>query len=56
MVEKDSLVNEIENIINEIKGGLASCCSYVGASKIKNLSKCASFVRVNAQENTIFGD
>jgi len=47
---------KVENIIREIKGGLASCCSYVGATKIKDLPKCASFVRVTQQENTIFGE
>ena len=47
---------KVEDIVREIKGGLASCCSYVGATKIKDLPKCASFVRVQQQENTIFGE
>ena len=46
---------KVEEVVREIKGGLASCCSYVGATKIKDLPKCASFVRVTQQENTIFG-
>jgi len=46
----------VEDVVREIKGGLASCCSYVGASRIKDLPKCASFVRVTQQENTIFGE
>ncbi len=47
---------KVEEIVREIKGGLASCCSYVGATKIKDLPKCASFVRCTQQENTIFGE
>ena len=45
----------VEEVIREIKGGLASACTYVGASCIKDLPKCASFVRCTKQENTIFG-
>lgn len=44
------------DIIKSIKGGIASCCTYIGASKIKDMPKCASFVRVNRTHNTIFGD
>lgn len=46
---------KVEGVVREIKGGLASCCSYVGATRIKDLPKCASFVRCTQQENTIFG-
>lgn len=46
----------VENVVREIKGGLLSACTYVGASKIKDFPKCASFVRVSQQENTFFGD
>jgi len=35
-----------ENIILDILGGLRSCCTYVGARKLKDLPKCAVFVRV----------
>jgi len=45
---------KVENVVREIKGGLASCCSYVGATRIKDLPKCASFVRVTQQENNFF--
>lgn len=44
------------DIIKSIKGGIASCCTYIGASRIKDMPKCASFVRVNRTHNTIFGD
>lgn len=37
----------INSIIKDIMGGLRSCCTYVGATSIKDLPKCAEFVRVN---------
>ncbi len=46
----------VKEVIQEISGGLRSCCAYVGANCIKNLPKCASFVRVNQQENPIFNN
>ena len=49
---------KVENTINHILGGLRSCCTYVGASKLKDLSKRTTFVRVvnGYQYNTVFGD
>jgi GMP reductase len=44
----------VKNTVNEILGGLRSACTYVGASKLKDLSKCATFIRVNNQYNKIF--
>jgi len=44
----------VSDIVREIKGGLSSCCSYVGAARIKDLPKCALFVRTTQQENIIF--
>jgi len=41
----------IENTIQEILGGLRSACAYIGARRIKDLPKCATFVRVNRQNN-----
>ena len=38
-----------------ILGGLRSSCTYVGASSLKQLSKCTTFVRVNNQYNDVFG-
>jgi len=38
---------KVENTIQQILGGLRSACTYVGASKLKDLSKCTTFVRVN---------
>ncbi len=39
----------------EILGGLRSACTYVGAVKLKELSKRTTFVRVTQQLNTVFG-
>lgn len=41
----------LEDTLQDILGGLRSACSYVGATNLKNLPKCASFVRVNNQVN-----
>lgn len=35
------------DVIREILGGLRSACTYVGARRLKDLSKCATFIRVN---------
>jgi GMP reductase len=40
--------------IQDLLGGLRSTCTYVGASELKNLSKCTTFVRVNNQFNRTF--
>jgi GMP reductase len=40
--------------MQEIEGGLRSACAYVGADKLKDLSKCTTFVRVNRTHNAVF--
>lgn len=45
----------VENIIQEILGGLRSTCTYVGARELKELTKRTTFVRVNRQKNNIYG-
>lgn len=42
------------NTINHILGGIRSTCTYIGARKIKDMSKCTTFIRVNHQVNTIY--
>ena len=39
----------------EILGGVRSACTYVGARRLKELSKRTSFVRVTQQLNEVFG-
>ena len=44
----------VENTVKDILGGLRSTCTYTGASELKHLSKCTTFVRVNKQFNDVF--
>jgi GMP reductase len=41
-------------VVQDILGGLRSACTYVGASKLKELSKCTTFIRVSQQLNESF--
>ena len=47
---------KVEDTIKDILSGIRSACTYVGADKLKTLSKCTTFVRVNSTHNTIYGD
>lgn len=44
----------IESTVQDLLGGLRSACTYVGASKLKELSKRTTFIRVNNTHNKIF--
>lgn len=44
----------IDKILQDISGGIASCCTYIGATSVKHLSKCATIIRVNHQLNKVF--
>ena len=44
----------VENTVLDILGGLRSACTYVGAQKLKELSKCTTFVCVSQQLNEVF--
>jgi len=44
----------VADTVQDILGGVRSTCTYVGAKKIKHLTKCATFVRVTQQVNNIF--
>lgn len=50
-VEEVEYKGPVQNIINDILGGLRSCGTYIGADSIKNFSKCATFIKVNRQHN-----
>lgn len=45
---------KVKDTIEDILGGLRSTCTYVGASKLKELSKRTTFVQVNNQSNQVF--
>jgi GMP reductase len=40
--------------LKDILGGLRSACTYVGASRLKELTKRTTFIRVAEQENTVY--
>ena len=44
----------IEDTLIDILSGIRSACTYVGARRLKDLSKCATFVRVNSTHNRIY--
>ncbi|XP_025069015.1 GMP reductase 1 isoform X6 [Alligator sinensis] len=45
---------DVENTILDILGGLRSTCTYVGAAKLKELSRRTTFIRVTQQHNQVF--
>uniref|UniRef100_A0A670YYC4 GMP reductase n=1 Tax=Pseudonaja textilis TaxID=8673 RepID=A0A670YYC4_PSETE len=46
---------DVEHTLRDILGGIRSTCTYVGAAKLKELSRRTTFVRVTQQVNPIFG-
>tara|TARA_B100000123_G_scaffold82032_1_gene59096 strand:+ start:981 stop:1973 length:993 start_codon:yes stop_codon:yes gene_type:complete len=46
----------VDETIKDILSGIRSACTYVGANRLKTLSKCTTFVRVNNTHNTVFGN
>lgn len=44
----------IKNTVQDILGGVRSTCTYVGAEKLKELSKRTTFIRVTKQLNEVF--
>ncbi|WP_142533009.1 GMP reductase [Saccharicrinis carchari] len=46
----------VHNTINDILGGVRSTCTYVGAQKLKELSKRTTFIRVAEQENRVYNE
>ncbi|CAM9151396.1 unnamed protein product [Chrysoparadoxa australica] len=45
----------VKDTVLDILGGIRSTCTYVGASKLKELPKRTTFIRVTQQLNEIFG-
>lgn len=46
----------VEDTIQDILGGVRSTCTYVGARKLKELTKRTTFIRVQEQLNEMFED
>ena len=44
----------VRDTVLDVLGGLRSTCTYVGAERLKELSKRTTFVRVQEQENQVF--
>ncbi|MGM5471377.1 GMP reductase [Flavobacteriaceae bacterium LMO-SS05] len=45
---------DVETTLQDILGGLRSTCTYVGAQRLKELTKRTTFIRVAEQENQVF--
>lgn len=45
---------DVEMTVLDILGGVRSTCTYVGAGKLKELSRRTTFIRVTQQLNTVF--
>ena len=44
----------VENTVQDFLGGLRSTCTYVGANRLKELTKRTTFIRVQEQHNEVF--
>ena len=44
----------VKDTAEDILGGIRSACTYVGAKRLKDLTKCTTFVRVNNTHNRIY--
>ena len=44
----------VKDTVLDILSGIRSACTYVGAKRLKDLSKCATFIRVNNTHNRIY--
>jgi GMP reductase len=45
---------DVDDTIQDILGGIRSTCTYVGAPRLKELTKRTTFIRVTEQENRVF--
>lgn len=48
----------VDKVVQELLGGIRSCCCYIGASHIKHMAKCSQFCRVTKvhnNNNPVFG-
>ena len=44
----------VKNTVMDILSGVRSACTYIGAERLKDLPKCATFVKVNNTHNKIY--
>ena len=45
---------EVARTVQDILGGVRSTCTYAGAKKIKQLPKCATFIRCTQTHNSVY--
>lgn len=48
------LKGHVSDTVQDILGGIRSTCTYVGASRLKELTKRTTFIRVSEQENRVY--
>lgn len=46
----------VEDTLHDILGGVRSTCTYVGAQRLKELTKRTTFIRVEEQENRVYNE
>ena len=44
----------VSETVEDILGGVRSACTYIGARRLKDIPKCASFVRANNVINKVY--
>jgi GMP reductase len=44
----------VKNSVEDILGGIRSACTYIGARRLKDMPKCASFVTTNNVQNRVY--
>ena len=44
----------VKNTVEDILGGVRSACTYIGAKRLKDMPKCASFVTVHNNINRVY--
>ena len=45
----------VKHTLESVLGGLRSSCTYIGARRLKDMPKCATFIRTSQQSNEVFG-
>ncbi len=46
----------LESVLQDIDGGLKSCCTYIGCDKMKNFSRHTTFYKVHNQLNMLYAN
>jgi GMP reductase len=49
-----SYKGDVSNTVQDILGGLRSACTYVGARRLKDLSRCTTFIRCQDTHNRVY--